>query len=241
MGQGAMKYNSQLIECTLLKRTFRFLAEVVLSNKQKYMIRCPNLGQMTTCDVLGSRLWFSKAIGHQCLDTWELVEVDGGHLVGINPELVKPLIIEGIKMGVIQELQDYNVMQSNILIEHNRRMDIVLERDGQQCFVATELIIYCDSRGDGYFPDSPSVGTDRIRQLMSLKHDGHRVVLFYAVQHMGVERIKIADQIDPDYGKVLREAISEGLEVIAYKADITLDNIEMAKRLPILYSEDITS
>ena len=92
-----MKFNSQLIEATLLKRQYQFLVEIILNSKRKYMIRCPYLGNMAGLDILGSRIWFSKAVGHQSLDDWEIVEVDGGHLVCINPELVKPLIIEGMK------------------------------------------------------------------------------------------------------------------------------------------------
>jgi DNA-binding sugar fermentation-stimulating protein len=78
-----MKYNSQLIEATLLRRPISFLMEVVLQSKRRIMVRCPNLGPLAGCDILGTQLWFSAPSGDHCLPTLELVEVNGGFWWGL--------------------------------------------------------------------------------------------------------------------------------------------------------------
>ena len=56
-----MKFKGVLTEGELLKRHYRFLAEVALKNRKKRMLYCPNLSAMSHCDVLGSRIWYSTA------------------------------------------------------------------------------------------------------------------------------------------------------------------------------------
>ena len=101
-----MKFCSKLTEATLLKRSIKFLVEAALLDKQRIMLRCPNLGRLLGCDILGTKLWFSNPIGYHCLPTWELAEVDGGHLVCVNPEYILSLVLDGIKAKVITELAD---------------------------------------------------------------------------------------------------------------------------------------
>jgi len=236
-----MKYNSQLVSATLLKRQFKFLVTAVIDGKQKYAIRCPNLGEIKGCDILGSNIWFSKAIGHQCLDSWELVEADGGHLVSINPELVKPLLIEGIKQNNIPELENYDVIQSNFVIDSEKRVDILLESNTKRCYIMTELVLHCDVKGNGLCPIISPENKDLIRDLLKQKKESDRVILFLSVQHMGIERIKISDRLFPGYNKLLTDLCKEGLEIMAYKAHVTTESIELKQSIPVLLSEISTA
>ncbi|MFU1923404.1 DNA/RNA nuclease SfsA [Klebsiella pneumoniae] len=49
----------------------------------------------------------------------------------------------------------------------------------------------------------------------------------------GVEAVRPADEIDPAYGKALREAAQAGVEVLAYGAEVTTEGLHLARRLPV--------
>jgi sugar fermentation stimulation protein A len=63
-------------------------------------------------------------------------------------------------------------------------------------------------------------------------------VLLFCVQHSGIQRIIPADNIDPEYGRLLREVVSKGVEVIAYRADFEVQNsrITLREKVPVLLS-----
>ncbi|HKY70111.1 MAG TPA: DNA/RNA nuclease SfsA, partial [Gammaproteobacteria bacterium] len=101
-----MKFASPLKEGILLKRHKPFLAEIAVKKDDQKIIFCPNQGILHGCDVLGSRVWFSESsISNSRYPlTWELVEVNGGHLVCVNATVAPALVLEGMQNQVIPEL-----------------------------------------------------------------------------------------------------------------------------------------
>jgi sugar fermentation stimulation protein A len=69
---------------------------------------------------------------------------------------------------------------------------------------------------------------------MAVKAQGDRAVLFFCVLHSGINVVCPADSIDPEYGRLLREAIEGGVEVMAYKADISPREITIKNRIAVL-------
>ena len=89
--------------------------------------------------------------------------------------------------------------------------------------------------GLGLFPDAvTSRGARHLRELREICEKGGRAVLFFCVQHTGIDRVAPADEIDPEYGRTLREAIRAGVEVMAWGAEISTVQIELTKALPVL-------
>lgn len=234
-----MKFSSHLTEAILLKRILRFMGEVVLSNRQKIMVRCPNIGDLRGCDILGTKIWYSNAVGYHCLPTWELVEVDNGYLVCINPELMKPLIIEAIKKDVINDLKSFNILHAGGQYDQFRSQFLLLERDQQQCYMGIEQVLLLGEHGVGLFPTSGGDGIENLHSLIQARNEGHRAVLMYCVMHTGISYIKPHVELDPDYYKLLQQAINAGVELMAYRVSITLENIELTTQLPVLPAEHI--
>jgi sugar fermentation stimulation protein A len=76
-------------------------------------------------------------------------------------------------------------------------------------------------------------GLKHLRELMEMRASGHRAVLLFCVQHQGIEEVRPADEIDPAYGAMLREAQGKGVEVMAYRADISEQEIRLATEVPV--------
>jgi sugar fermentation stimulation protein A len=234
-----MRFKNPLTEAILLKRSFRFLAEVTLKNKKKRMVYCPNLGLLRQCDVLGSRVWFSNPnrLSQGSLDIWELTEVDGGWLVFINQGYTGLLVREGIEYGLIPELADFRFLQSPMIPTFGHGVEMLLKDNGEQCFIHVELVLSADNKNAGYFPDEKGSGIEALEELIALKKAGHRAMLFYCIQHNGITCFRPADDVDTFYTDQLRAAAALGVEILAYRTNISLKEIIMGSKVPVVLSE----
>jgi sugar fermentation stimulation protein A len=59
-------------------------------------------------------------------------------------------------------------------------------------------------------------------------------VLLFTVQRGDGESVSPAYDIDPEYGRLLRLAIENGVEVLAYRALVTPEEIRLTARLPVV-------
>lgn len=236
-----MKFKSPLIEAVLLKRHFRFLVEVALSNRKKRMLYCPTLVPLPHCDVLGSRIWFSMAnrLSQGYLDVWELTEVNGGWLVSINPEHAQLLIREALDCDKIPTLEGFRFFHSPAISKLGNGIELLLKETGEQCFIRVQPVYFVDERNHGLFPEVSGVGISTLYDLMSLRESGHRAVLFYCALHSGLTCIRPSDNVEPQYSKILREAINKGVEILAYRANVNVREMTLDAQIPLLLPEDI--
>jgi sugar fermentation stimulation protein A len=59
-------------------------------------------------------------------------------------------------------------------------------------------------------------------------------VLFFVVQRGDCRQLAPADDIDPDYGILLRQAKICGVEILAYVAKVTPKEIKLSHPIPII-------
>jgi len=233
-----VRFASRLVEGRLIRRYKRFLADVQLAG-EVVTAACPNTGSMMGCADPGSRVWLSEhdSATRKYRHTWELVEVSCGKpvLVGINTSKPNALVAEAIAEGAIPELAGYsNVRREVAYGEERSRIDFVLEGGREPCYVEVKNVTAAASKGVALFPDCVSErGSRHLRELMRLKAAGLRSVQLYCVQRGDVNEVRPADGIDHEYGRTLREAIAAGVEVLAYRARVTPEEIRIAKRIEV--------
>lgn len=230
-----MKFPGPLHPAILLRRYKRFLADVELPDGSKITLHCPNTGSMKNCQQPGSRIWYSLSDNPQRKypGTWQLVEVDGKYLVGINTGLANKLVYEALATGKVKELPHYSRIRSEVPYgEQRSRIDLLLdspEDKGQAlCYVEVKNVSLGVAGGQGLFPDAVTTrGQKHLQELMEVVRQGHRAVLFFCVQHTGIGHVSPADEIDPDYGRLLREAADVGVELLAMRAAYDLEKSEL--------------
>jgi sugar fermentation stimulation protein A len=241
-----MKFTPSLHSATLLTRYKRFLADIRLPDGSVTTIHCPNTGSMKNCIVVDSPCWYSVSDNpkRKYPFTWEITTTPMGYLAGINTGRANALVKEGIDGGVIEELLGYREISAEVKYgDENSRIDFLLcgnslnNDDGASvdCYVEVKSVTLEMGGGLGLFPDSVSTrGAKHLRELMLMVEQGHRAVLVFCVQHTGIEQVSPADDIDPVYGKLLRESISKGVEVLVYGAAISAEEIVLTRRLSLL-------
>jgi sugar fermentation stimulation protein A len=232
-----MKFRARLVEGRLIRRYKRFLADIQLG-EEVITAACPNTGSMMGCAEAGSRVWLSESDSatRKYRHTWELVEV-GRTIIGINTGLPNALVHEAIEGGAIPELVGYATLRREVPFgEERSRVDLLLESpDRAPCYVEVKNVTAAVTKGIALFPDCVSDrGAKHLRELIRLKAAGQRPVQMYCVQRGDVKEVRPADGIDVEYGRMLREAIAAGVEVMAYRARVTPDEICLEKRIPVV-------
>jgi sugar fermentation stimulation protein A len=220
---------------TLIRRYQRFLADVELDDGSLVTAHTPNTGSMMGCARPGSRVALSKSgnPGRKYAHSWELVHTDG-LWVGINTLLPNRLVREGIENGVIAELSGYAQIRSEVAYGTGSRIDLLLSGDAGLCYVEVKNVTLVEN-GAALFPDAVTArGQKHLRELMEVVRLGHRGVTVFVVQRGDGECVSPADAIDPAYGALLREAAQAGVELLAYRAAVTLTDISLNQRLPVL-------
>lgn len=210
----------------------------MLADGNVITVHCPNTGAMTGCAEPGSRVWLSASENpkRKYRYSWQLVETGAGNCACIHSALANDLLIEGIAHGVITELQGYDSIRREVKYGgEGSRIDVLLESAGRQCFVEAKSVTLLLRDGLGVFPDAVSArGSKHLRELIAMVALGHRAVLLFAVMHTGINRVAPADEVDPEYGQTLREALAAGVEVLAYGVNIDGRHIYLDHIVPVL-------
>ena len=235
-----MKFNTPLVEGVLKRRYKRFLADVEFSSGEVVTCHCPNTGSLMGCTDPGSRVWLSRSSNpeRKYPYTWELVRVGGRVTVGINTGLSNRLVREALERGVIPELDGYATIRREVRFgEERSRVDMLLQDHGRmpECYLEVKNVTAAVSGGVALFPDAVSTrGTRHLRELMRVVDSGARAALCFCVQRGDVGEVRPADDIDPEYGRALREAIAGGVEVLAYRARVSPREIRLQRPLPVV-------
>jgi sugar fermentation stimulation protein A len=245
-----LKIDPALQEGLLERRYKRFLADVTTSENQSLTLHCPNTGSMKNCQLPGSRIWYSTSANpkRKYRHTWEIVEVTDKQLVGINTARANSLVREAITCGVIKELAGYNSIRAEVPYGRPKvpngkpgsRIDFLLENNinsqKASCYLEVKNVSLGVGNSLALFPDAVTTrGHKHLQELIDVYKAGHRAVLCFCVQHTGVERLQPADEIDPEYGRLLRLANNAGVELIAYGANIDTKTsvIELTRELAV--------
>jgi len=235
-----------LKSATLIRRYKRFLADIQLDDGEILTIHCPNTGSMKNCALPGSRIWYSRSDNknRKYPHTWELIESPDGHLIGVNTGRANRLVRQAIESEVVEELKGYSDIRAEVRygVKNQSRVDFVLSNESrstsEECFVEVKSVTLLDEacgQGVGLFPDAVSErGTRHLNELIHVARSGRRAVLFFCVQHTGIDEVRPADGIDPVYGDTLRKALGSGVEVLAYRADINPGSVELRQPLAVI-------
>lgn len=232
-----MQFTPALQPATLVQRYKRFLADVVTPEGVALTLHCPNTGAMTGCATPGDTVWYSTSLNNKRKypHTWEITQTAGGEYICVNTLRANQLVKEAISLDLIPELRGYNSLKTEVKYgAENSRIDFLLQAEDQpECYIEVKSVTLAD-RDNGYFPDAVTLrGQKHLRELISVVAEGKRAVLFFAVLHSAIRKFSPARHIDPKYAQLLNEAQKQGVEVLAYKAELSADNITLRSALPV--------
>lgn len=209
----------------LLKRYKRFFAEIELNTGEVVTAHCPNTGPMTGISTPGHpvQVSFSKNPARKLPYTWEMIEVYNNTptWVGVNTALPNRVIKLALEKSLLP-LGNYDQIRFEVAYgQEKSRVDFLLTGDDT-------LPVYLEVKSTTWaqgslvlFPDTVTTrGQKHIRELMALLPQT-RAVMLYFINRGDCTYFASGDSADPLYGKLLRDAIALGLEVLPCRFEIT--------------------
>jgi sugar fermentation stimulation protein A len=226
----------RLLHGTLIKRYKRFMVDVKLRNGHVVTAHCPNSGSMLACSEPGQTVYLSchNNPKRRLKYTWEMIEMPTS-LVGVNTLVPNKLVKASILVEKIQELSGFDRVRPEVKYGSHARIDFLLEKGEGKCFVEVKN---CTLVTDGVacFPDAvTSRGLNHLVELQKQVHLGHRSVILFIVQRMDANMFKPADHIDPAFGKELRRAVRNGVEILVYDVILDLKGIKLNQPLRYVF------
>jgi len=228
-----MKLPQPLTEGRLIRRYKRFFADLELADGRVVTAHTPNTGNMQQCAVPGHRVLLSQSNNpkRKLAWSWELVEVNG-HWVDINTHRANQVVEEALRSDQIADLHGYTVRPEFPYADS--RIDFMLEGQSEKVLLEVKNVTLCCDEGVACFPDAVTTrGQKHLRDLMTAVDDGWRAVVFFLVQRGEAEAFAPADHIDPEYGRLLRQAVESGVEIMAYRTIVTAEENLVVKVLSI--------
>lgn len=232
-----MEFSPPLQSATLIKRYKRFLADVITPEGAILTLHCPNTGAMTGCATPGDTVWYSTSasLTRKYPHTWELTQTQAGHMICVNTLRANQVVKEVLKENRLGEFSEYSTVLSEVKYGTERsRVDFMLQADCKvNCYIEVKSVTLSDN-SQGYFPDAVTArGQKHLRELMSMVENGDRAVLLFAVLHSAIDQVSPARHIDPRYTMLLNEAQQKGVEIVAWKATLTTEKIELTIPVPV--------
>ena len=232
-----MKFPSELVYGTLIKRYKRFLADIKFDTGEELTVHCPNPGAMMGITTPGLRVALSKAANpaRKLAYSWEMVELDGVW-IGVNTHNPNLIVGQALANNAIPELTGYKNIKPEVKYGQNSRIDFYLT-DGptEMCLVEVKNVHLIRSNNMAEFPDCVTVrGAKHQLELAEQVKKGIRSVVLYVVQRNDALTFNVADDLDKVYGEAAQLAAAAGVEMLAYSCNMEASGITLKQQLQVL-------
>jgi sugar fermentation stimulation protein A len=216
-----------LIEGVLIKRYKRFMADIQLNNGEIITAHCPNTGPMTGVCQPGSKVQISPSNNpkRKLAYTWEMIFIDNVW-VGVNTSLPNQVVKLALENKLFPEL-DYTTIKPEFAIEKDKksRLDFFLSGGENDIYLEVKNTTWTNNN-IALFPDTVTTrGQKHLRELMDLLAVAKPVMLYF-INRGDCDQFKPGDEADPEYGRLLREAIKLGVKILPCRFNITPQGIE---------------
>lgn len=239
-----MDFPFPLVSGRFVRREKRFFIYAVLDDGREVVAHTNNTGRMTGCLSEGARVWLSPAQNPDRKLKWtlEIVEAaardaagnDFEVAVGVNTALANNLVVEAIEGGLIPELAGFDTLRSEVRYgSRNSRVDIMLENEGDRIWVEVKNVSLVDN-GHARFPDAPTErGRKHLLELQEMAVTGDQAALVFCIQRGDAISVGPADDIDPEYGRLVRQAQASGVKIIGVSARVKTTGITLQNIIPV--------
>lgn len=236
-----MKYSKKLHSGIFLKRYKRFFADVEFQGNV-VVAHVPNTGSMKGLNVPGQPCLISESTNpeRKLKFTLEMIQASTGAWVGVNTATPNSIVREALlsvlgktPTGSFAHWGGFDEVKPEYKISAETRLDFALKKAASDKFHFIEVKNVTLAEGEqAQFPDAVSERAQKhVRELMALMDQGHSAELIFTVQRNDCKVFSPADHIDPEYGKVLREAVQRGLRVTPLVVNLDAETVELSEIL----------
>ena len=212
-----------------LSRPNRFIAHVEIDG-QAEVAHVKNTGRCRELLPVGAEVWCQKSDNPSRKTKYDLITVrKGSRLINMDSQAPNLAAKEWLASGGLGELENLRAETKH----GDSRFDFSFLKDGKTCFLEVKG---CTLEHDGIcaFPDAPTErGAKHLRGLTEAVKAGYGGYVLFVIQMTDVEYLHPNDATDPEFGKALREAAANGVEVLAVDCEVTVEEMSIRRFVPV--------
>ena len=230
----SIKIEERIIKGVFQERPNRFAALVKIGDVVSLAF-LPNPGRMHELLIPGTEVFLRKVIKEKRKTCYDLIGVAyNSQMVSLDSRVPNKLVLEALQNRDIAELSKYTVIKPEFTYGHSR-FDFFLANELEICLLEVKSSTLVKD-GLTMFPDAVTErGKRHVNELVKAKKEGARACILFLVQRTDAYSFAPSDETDPKFGKALRKAANEGVEVYAYKTEIAnnFSRITLSSRLKV--------
>ena len=224
-----MKY-ANMSPGIFLARPNRFIAHVEIDGETE-VVHVKNTGRCRELLPAGAEVWCQKSDNPSRKTKYDLITVKkGSRLINMDSQAPNLAAGEWLAAGGLGEIKNLRAETRH----GDSRYDFSFTKDGKQCFLEVKG---CTLEQDGIcaFPDAPTErGAKHLRGLTEAVREGYGGYVLFVIQMSDVKYLHPNDATDPDFGKALREAAANGVEVLAVDCEVTIAEMKILDFVPVV-------
>lgn len=223
-----MRYEN-MVTGTFLARPNRFIAHVEIGGKEE-ICHVKNTGRCKELLQPGARVWCQQFDNPNRKTKFDLITVQkGDRLINMDSQAPNAAAREWLLAGGLGEISELKGEYTH----GDSRFDFSFIKDGVRCFLEVKGVTL-EHDGVCAFPDAPTErGAKHLRGLTKLVQEGFGAYVLFVIQMANVKYIHPNDATDPNFGKHLREAAENGVQVLAVDCAVTEGTMTIQNSVPV--------
>ena len=214
-------FYANMVPGTFLRRPNRFIAHVEIDGKEE-IVHVKNTGRCRELLPPGARVWCQRSDNPKRKTRYDLITVrKGDRLINMDSQAPNAAVKEWLLSGGLGKVKDLRPET----VHGDSRFDFSFTLDGKPCFLEVKGVTL-ETDGVCAFPDAPTErGAKHLHGLRRAVEEGCGAYALFVIQMENVEYLHPNDLTDPAFGRALREAAANGVQVLAVDCKITEDTM----------------
>lgn len=229
-----MNIEKKTIAVEFINRPNRFQAYVKLNN-EVIMVHVPNTGRCKEILTPGCTVILREENGVNRKTKYDLIAgYKGDKLINIDSQIPNKVVQEALIEKKFKKLRKYiNIEREKTY--GNSRFDFKLTDDyGDIYYLEVKGVTYEES-GRAKFPDAPTErGRKHLIELIEAKNKGINAGVMFVLQMDNMKSFSPHDSMDPKFGKALRKAKENGVDIFAYECNVGEKFITISNSIDVI-------
>lgn len=222
-------YYANIVPGEFLARPNRFIAHVRIDGREE-ICHVKNTGRCRELLPAGAKVWCQQSDNPARKTKFDLISVQKGkRLINMDSQAPNAAVAQWLRSGGLGELEQIKGES----VCGDSRFDFSFLKDGRRCFLEVKGVTL-EEDGVCAFPDAPTErGRKHLNGLTRLAQQGYGAYVLFVIQMQDVQFLHPNDKTDPDFGKALREAAENGVQILAMDCAVTPDSMTLRAPVPV--------
>ena len=222
-----------IVKGKFIERPNRFIAYVDVEGEcnNPQTVHVKNTGRCRELLIPGATVYLEKSDNPNRKTKYDLVKaVKGERLINMDSQAPNKVVGEW--------LRDNRLYKNTTLVQAEKtygdsRFDFYVEGDGKKAWVEVKGVTL-EKEGVALFPDAPSDrAVKHVEHLIKAKKEGYDAYIILVIQMKDIEYFTPNRVTHPQFAESLIQAEKNGVKVLAYDCNVTVDSVSINKPVPV--------